>query len=83
MWQQRWRLEVVHTITAPENDSETVLPSHVLILLSNVYLNVILPSALSFPIRVDTHGHSSLTNSETDRQASSLYRVQTGTDFCV
>ena len=63
MWQQSWRHETVNTITAPEDDTKTVFfPSLIVILLSNVYLNVILPSALSFSIlQVDIPGHSNLT----------------------
>ena len=62
MWQQSRRLEAVNIVTAHKDDPQTELPSLILILLTNVYLNVIFPSALSFStLPVDIPNHSSLT----------------------
>jgi hypothetical protein len=61
MWQQSWRLEAVNTLTSPEDDPQTVLPSLIPTLLSNVYLNFTLPLTLSLSVLpVDIPGHSSL-----------------------
>ena len=62
MWQTSWRLEAVNIVTAPKDGPQTELPSFILILFTNVYLNVIFPSALSFSaLPVDIPSHSSLT----------------------